>query len=679
MNQSESHFLSSRHPLQRMVIVLATVTTLVQGISAAPVQVKGPREQAPPPFPPILMRSQEPVEKPLRPLEVGTTLYSIGQPTEEEQLYVELINRARANPAAEGERLRATTDPEVVAAYDFFSVDLELMVAEFAAIDPAPPVAVNAQLLEAARLHSADMFANEFQGHSGSDGSTLGQRVTAQGYPWSSLAENVYSYAKSVWHGHAGFNVDWGAGGAGGMQLGRGHRVNIHNPGSREIGVGVVLGEKGSVGPQLVTQDFGTRQGATPLLTGVVYYDLNRNDFFDPGEGLGGITVFVDGSSFYAMTADTGGYAVPVPGNGSYLVTFRGPGLPEHEQTITVAGLRNEKLDHQPPYSPPVVAGPDPALLGGANHYSFTEVGGAMAHQVEQTRLVAYTRVEGAEDGLDHVTVVASPGYEVVSTTVRASGTRAFHLAHPSAHSPQILTLNAVLRPVSTSVVTFQSRLGWASVNQMARVEVTTDGGQHWEPLWTQAGTGTQGQTSFELISLPLAPFEGKPLQLRFVYDHRFGSYFFQTDDGVGWYIDDIAFSDVEVLFDPVVFDVPGGNSFVFSPATLDNHSLRVRGQLPGERYLPWGPLALVSVIDSGPPIIRFVAAPELESGWLALRFMEQSGVASTFGILEAEEVEGLWQPVEHVTLNEMGDGQFEARLPLPLGSRRFYRVVLQE
>ena len=39
-----------------------------------------------------------------------TTLYSFGQPTDEDQLYLELINRARANPTAEGLRLATSTD-----------------------------------------------------------------------------------------------------------------------------------------------------------------------------------------------------------------------------------------------------------------------------------------------------------------------------------------------------------------------------------------------------------------------------------------------------------------------------------------------------------------------------------------------------------------------------------------
>ena len=85
-------------------------------------------------------------------------VYSIGQPTAEEQYYVELINRARANPKAEGERLAATKSPEVTSSLRYFGVDLEQMKREFATLSAMPPLAINPKLTECARGHSQDMF-----------------------------------------------------------------------------------------------------------------------------------------------------------------------------------------------------------------------------------------------------------------------------------------------------------------------------------------------------------------------------------------------------------------------------------------------------------------------------------------------------------------------------------------
>jgi hypothetical protein len=133
------------------------------------------------------------------------------------------------------------------------------------------------------------------------------------------------------------------------MQSPPGHRQNIHNPTFREIGVGVVLGSNGGstgVGPQLVTQDFGTVGGLSPFVTGVVYRDLNGNGFYDPGEGVGGVTVTIANVNNYAVTASSGGYSVPVPGSGDYTVTFSGGSAPTAQQAVSVINGQNVKADY---------------------------------------------------------------------------------------------------------------------------------------------------------------------------------------------------------------------------------------------------------------------------------------------------------------------------------------------
>lgn len=74
------------------------------------------------------------------------SLYTFGNPSPEEQMYIEYINRARANPPAEGVRLEETTDGDVVSACNYFSVDKAMMLTEFNAIPVAPPLAPHASL-----------------------------------------------------------------------------------------------------------------------------------------------------------------------------------------------------------------------------------------------------------------------------------------------------------------------------------------------------------------------------------------------------------------------------------------------------------------------------------------------------------------------------------------------------
>ncbi|POM61103.1 hypothetical protein PHPALM_29935 [Phytophthora palmivora] len=54
-----------------------------------------------------------------------------------------------------------------------------------------PALCMNSKLQSAAQGHSNDMAANDFMSHTGSNGSTMSQRITAAGYAWNSIAENV--------------------------------------------------------------------------------------------------------------------------------------------------------------------------------------------------------------------------------------------------------------------------------------------------------------------------------------------------------------------------------------------------------------------------------------------------------------------------------------------------------
>lgn len=55
----------------------------------------------------------------------------------------------------------------------------------------AGAVTYDARLGRAAQGHANDMLANNFFSHTGSNGSSVGDRVTAQGYQWSTVGENI--------------------------------------------------------------------------------------------------------------------------------------------------------------------------------------------------------------------------------------------------------------------------------------------------------------------------------------------------------------------------------------------------------------------------------------------------------------------------------------------------------
>ena len=58
-------------------------------------------------------------------------------------------------------------------------------------MSPTHALTLSATLTRAAAAHAADMAANSFMGHRGSDGSEVGVRATRAGYRWRSVGENV--------------------------------------------------------------------------------------------------------------------------------------------------------------------------------------------------------------------------------------------------------------------------------------------------------------------------------------------------------------------------------------------------------------------------------------------------------------------------------------------------------
>lgn len=103
---------------------------------------------------------------------------------------------------------------------------------------------VNAQLTAAAQAHSIDMACHGLISHSGSDGSSVGQRVAAAGYSASRSSEIIYG------SGYPQTAFDW-------WMNDQIHRTEILNPNVTEMGVGYAYVAGTSLGGYY-TVDFAT-------------------------------------------------------------------------------------------------------------------------------------------------------------------------------------------------------------------------------------------------------------------------------------------------------------------------------------------------------------------------------------------------------------------------------------
>lgn len=235
------------------------------------------------------------------------------EPTPEETLILEFINRCRADPKADAERIApAGSEPRLPSAT---TIDFAMFRSEMAAIKPAPPLVFDLRLLDAARKHSHYMILHglghdEKAGEPGFSGADPTARAKAAGWG-GGAGENCFREAPDPWGSHVAFTVDWGPGGPGGMQPKRGHRSNITNPSYTCIGVGALPNE----GRLSVTHDLGS--DGKRYAGGVVFVDRDRDGWYGIGEGRTGVAIQAGGQRASSWTS--GAYAIEIPSGATTL------------------------------------------------------------------------------------------------------------------------------------------------------------------------------------------------------------------------------------------------------------------------------------------------------------------------------------------------------------------------
>lgn len=145
---------------------------------------------------------------------------------------------AKATAPSAPKASAAPSAPKATAPASGFSARIVQLVNSERSKVGCSPLVVNAKLAKAAQDHSKDMAAHRNMSHTGSDGSSPGDRIQRAGYSWSTYGENVaygYTTPESVMAG-------WMAS--------PGHKRNILDCSFKEIGVG--LAQPGSYW----TQDF---------------------------------------------------------------------------------------------------------------------------------------------------------------------------------------------------------------------------------------------------------------------------------------------------------------------------------------------------------------------------------------------------------------------------------------
>lgn len=224
-------------------------------------------------------------------------------------------------------------------------------------VPPRAPLALNAALVTSATDHAVELATyGVFAHQSAVDGRWPNEMVRDAGYPLplEIPTEDGYyweipdeaNHVESITGGYADavtaineLVVDEGIEGAG-------HRIHLlgSNPfyaTHREIGAGFAHSDTAEYRDYWAIHT-GISDIADRFLTGVVYDDLDANGLFDPGEGIAGVDVEVDGDHY--TTDAAGGWSARVV-EGIHHVVCSGPGFSSRASGDVAVGADNREVD----------------------------------------------------------------------------------------------------------------------------------------------------------------------------------------------------------------------------------------------------------------------------------------------------------------------------------------------
>jgi hypothetical protein len=218
----------------------------------------------------------------------------------------------------------------------------------------------------------------------------------------------------------------------------------------------------------------------------------------------------------------------------------------------------------------------------------------------------------------------------------------------------------------------FESLLGYATIDEIARVQVSTDGGITWQDIYTQAGSGGSGETTFTPHTLSLSAYAGNGARVRFDYGFSAGKYYPQTSPNVGWCLENIVVTNAQQVLNLATNSTPSTN-FIFTPLQTGDYVLQSRGVLFDEFPLEFGTAKEVTAVV-GPPVITLTGLA-ISGSQATINFTRTSGSASSYNLLQLNQLGGPWTTNAGAVLATNAPGNsFQFTTTIAQGAR-FYRV----
>jgi hypothetical protein len=365
---------------------------------------------------------------------------------------------------------------------------------------------------------------------------------------------------------------------------------------------------------------------------------------------------FNGADTVYAITI-TNVHTIAGPQSFSYSVTVFDPALPGADFVpATISGTNQPSVNENNPYSCTPSANPNTT---GYQWLAAQSTNGNLADK--------------ALNGLANFTISPSPAYSVITNPPAGSGF-CFHLTHTNP-APQLLQFTEILFPATNTTLSFQSLLGYATTNEVARVQISTNGGGAWADLYAQTGTGGSGDAVFAARTLSLSNCAGQITWVRFDYDYAGGSFYSQTSPNFGWCLQNILITNASQLVN-IATNATVSTNLNFVPAQTGNWVLEARPVIFNQFGLDWSPPRQLLVVTNPALTLVLLGPPAITAGQTQIPFTVTQGAASSFNLLQASQITGPWTTNAGALLTTMVAGSsFQFTTP-NAGTTAFYRVL---
>ena len=249
------------------------------------------------------------------------------------------------------------------------------------------------------------------------------------------------------------------------------------------------------------------------------------------------------------------------------------------------------------------------------------------------TNIVSGNLVDSANHGLGNFVISPPPYYYAITNPPVGAEPDCFHLTHLDP-APQLMQFNETFLPSANSALNFSSQLGDATSDETARVQASTNNGATWDDLFAEAGGANTPEPGFTPHSLSLAAYDGMPTLLRFNFDFTGGSYYPQSENYIGWNIEDIALTNVQ---QQLVTTIDTTN-FIFTPAQAGTCLLQAQPVIFNQFPLAFGPPLQITVVSNASSII-VLGQPALSGSQVWLNFSVSGGSIGPFHLLQADQL----------------------------------------